>query len=81
MVKKINKTTGLLDFSGSKNSTIKKDDESTNGSSPHALHSVRPLKINLCENTFYSLMSPMIKQASSSSMEEQLVNLAKIIED
>uniref|UniRef100_M1DBL7 Uncharacterized protein n=1 Tax=Solanum tuberosum TaxID=4113 RepID=M1DBL7_SOLTU len=83
VAEKIKETLALLEQSGSKNSTTRKNYDSTNESSPRASHNVSPLKINLRNNPCYSPTSPMIMQTMvtvASSPEEQLANLTKLVE-
>ncbi|TMW98991.1 hypothetical protein EJD97_003209 [Solanum chilense] len=82
-VAEIKKTLSLLEQSGSKNSTTRKNYDSTNESSPRASLNVIPLKINLLNNPCYSPTSPMMMQTmvtGASSPEEQLTNLTKLVE-
>lgn len=78
----LKKTLALLDHSSSKYSGAKSDGYLSKSSSPTTPHKLRSSKINLCDNLCYSPISPMIMQAmvtDVSSIEEQLVNLAKTI--
>jgi len=83
VVEKIKKTLTLLKQSGSKNSTTRENYDSTTESSPHVSHNVSLLKINLRDNPCYSPTSLMIMQTmvtATSSPEEQLANLTKLVE-
>ena len=83
VAEKIKKTLDLLEQSGSKNSTTRNIYDSINESSTHASLNVSPLKINLRDNPRYSSTSPMIIQTmvtATSSLEEQLANLTKLVE-
>ncbi|XP_070050397.1 uncharacterized protein [Nicotiana tomentosiformis] len=83
VAEKIKKTLALLDLSGSKYSAVKEDNNaSSDGSSPLTPHSVSHLRINMCDNLFYSPSSTTIMQAmvkNTPSVEEQLANLTEAI--
>ena len=82
-LKKFKNTLALLEQSGSKNSTTRKNYESTNESSPSASRNTIPLQINLHDNPCYSPTSPMIMQIRvtvASSPEDQHANLTKLVE-
>ncbi|WMV09457.1 hypothetical protein MTR67_002842 [Solanum verrucosum] len=83
VAQKIKKTLDPLKLSNSKKSSTNKNYNSAIESSTHAYHDFYPLKIDLQDNLCYSPMSQMIKQAivtDDSFIEEQLANLAKIVE-
>ncbi|KAK4348265.1 hypothetical protein RND71_034604 [Anisodus tanguticus] len=81
---KIKKTLALLDISGSKNSSMKEDDDtSRSGSYPLTPHEVRQSKINLYDNPYYSPSSVVATQEmaiEASIIEEQLSSLMKVVE-
>ena len=73
VVEKIKKTLTLLEKSDSKNSTTRGNCDSSFESFPRISCNVSPLKINLRDNPYYSLASPMIMQTmvtAASSLEE-----------
>ncbi|KAK4357326.1 hypothetical protein RND71_022936 [Anisodus tanguticus] len=84
IVEKIKKTLALLDLSGSKNASVKKcDDTSSDISSPLTPHEVSQSNTNLFDNLCYYPTSPTIMQAmvtNTSSMEETLANLTKVMD-